>query len=61
MPKKTTSSPKKAPSGLLPLLKYKELIAGFMDQGIPHDDAVATLREGMRQANGRSPSAATQL
>lgn len=53
---KTTATRSAKPSGLLPLPQYKGLVRGLMDQGLPHDDAVSTLREGLKQANGRAPS-----
>lgn len=31
---------------------YKELIAGLMDQGLEHADAVETIKVGLREANG---------
>jgi hypothetical protein len=44
----------KAPNSAIFLEKdvYKGLIAGLMDQGIEHGDAVDTLKVGLRQANG---------
>lgn len=43
-----------APSGLyIPRTEYKRAIEGLQAQGLDHSDAVATLRLGTRQANGR--------
>jgi hypothetical protein len=44
----------KAPNSAIFLEKddYKALIAGLMDQGIEHGDAVDTIKVGLRQANG---------
>lgn len=40
---------------------YKAAIDGLMDQGLDHPDAVATLKVGMRQANGRPVPLALQM
>lgn len=58
MPRKAKNAPLKAKTGLLPREQYRSLIQGLMDQGLPHDDAVATLSEGLRQANGKVTRAA---
>jgi hypothetical protein len=55
--KKATSRAKKGadkPKSILYMEKnaYKALIQGLKDQGIEHDDAVETLKVGMREANG---------
>lgn len=44
----------KAPNSAIFLEKdaYKALVAGLMDQGLEHGDAVDTLKVGLRQANG---------
>ena len=49
--KKTTARTK----GFLyvPKEQYNELIEGLMAQGLDRDDAVLTLKVGLRQANGR--------
>ena len=50
---------KAPPKGRLYFTKesYKEMVAGIMDQGIDHADAVETLKVGLRQANGIPVSA----
>lgn len=55
MPRKAKNAPLKANNGLLPREQYRSLIQGLMEQGLPHEDAVATLSEGLRQANGKPP------
>lgn len=58
MPRKAKNAPAKPSNGLLPREQYRNLIQGLMEQGLPHEDAVATLSEGLRQANGKAPRAA---
>jgi hypothetical protein len=52
--RKAKSTKKAKPTGHLYFDKstYKEFIAGLMDQGLDHADAVETLKVGLRQANG---------
>lgn len=50
---KKVKAPAKAKSGLLPREQYKSHIENLMAQGLPHEDAVATLSAGLRQANGK--------
>lgn len=52
--KKAVAKKAVAAKGKLYLAKdtYKAMIAGLMDQGLEHADAVETLKVGMREANG---------
>lgn len=59
-PKKAKGAPK-AKSGLLPREQYRSHIENLMAQGLPHEDAVATLSAGLRQANGKPVRQEAQL
>jgi hypothetical protein len=64
MPRKAPPKPRvpnKPKTAMLPLPQYKSLIEGLMSQGLPHADAVETLRAGLREANGRPARQETAL
>lgn len=48
-----TRNSKKSDAVLLPYAAYAAAIDGLKSQGLDQADAVATLRVGLREANGR--------
>lgn len=50
--KKSKIAKTRASGAFLPLPTYKLTIDGLRSQGLEHEDAVATLSAGLRQANG---------
>lgn len=54
MPKTKAPRTAKATSNLyMDKATYKAAIQGLRDQGLEHDDAVLTLKVGIREANGK--------
>lgn len=43
---------KKVGKAFMPKAQYSEMVKGLMDQGLDRDDAIQTLKVGLRQANG---------